>query len=444
MASLTTIRDGKRPTKAIDFVDNSDGRKRKRIRLGPCNNKFAQHCKAWVERLIAAKATNHPDLQAIEWANGLADDLHGRIVKQGLLSPRAPQTIAPSLSDFLSKHIEQREPELAPSSIERLHDTQRVLEAFFDPQTSLDAIAADMAHDWRASLRSQSSEATTRLHCRNAKAMVRAAVKRGLIVANPFAELASAAIAADHDRYVSPQESCAVLNECPNLQWRLLFVLCRFAGLRCPSETHSLTWGDINWECKRITVHDKKRKRLRVIPIFPEVATYLEQAFDIATEGDERVITLSKYNRHRTLHAIVARAGIEPWEDLFQALRQAAETDLAKRFPQHVVSRWIGHSMKVSERHYLQLTDDFYSAAAETSADSAAVASRNGLKATETNAIAPAEAEAIIVANAEENQHLREKTQARPRGLEPPTTGSTVRYSNQLSYGPKLLFHNGY
>ena len=25
---------------------------------------------------------------------------------------------------------------------------------------------------------------------------------------------------------------------------------------------------------------------------------------------------------------------------------------------------------------------------------------------------------------------------ARPRGLEPPTTGSTVRYSNQLSYGP--------
>ena len=27
---------------------------------------------------------------------------------------------------------------------------------------------------------------------------------------------------------------------------------------------------------------------------------------------------------------------------------------------------------------------------------------------------------------------------ARPRGLEPPTTGSTVRYSNQLSYGPKV------
>jgi hypothetical protein len=27
---------------------------------------------------------------------------------------------------------------------------------------------------------------------------------------------------------------------------------------------------------------------------------------------------------------------------------------------------------------------------------------------------------------------------ARPTGLEPATTGSTVRYSNQLSYGPNI------
>ena len=324
-------------------------------------------------------------------------------------------------------HIEQREPEIASSSIERLRDTQHILEGFFGPQTTLDAITADMAHDWRAHLRSQSSEATTRLHCRNAKAMVRAAVKRGLIIANPFAELASAAVTADHDRYVSREEACAVLDECPSLQWRLLFVLCRFAGLRCPSETHSLNWGDINWERKRMTVHDKKRKRLRVIPIFPEVAPYLESAFDNAAEGDERVITFSKNNRHRTLNAIISRAGIEPWEDLFQALRQAAETDLAKRFPQYVVSAWIGHSMKVSERHYLQLTDDFYEDAAKTSAEISAVAGGNGLKTPAAHEIAPAEAEAIIAPNTEENPELREKTKARPRGLEPPTTGSTVR-----------------
>ena len=31
---------------------------------------------------------------------------------------------------------------------------------------------------------------------------------------------------------------------------------------------------------------------------------------------------------------------------------------------------------------------------------------------------------------------IHERLLARPTGLEPATTGSTVRYSNQLSYGP--------
>jgi integrase len=377
MASVTTIRDGKRPVKAIDFVDNSDNRKRKRIRLGAASNKFAQQCKTWIERLIAAKAANHPDLQALEWANGLADDLHERIAKQGLLPPRQPEPVAPTLGGFLSKHIEQRTPDLAPSSIKRLRDTQGELERFFDAETTLDAITADMTHDWRASLRSRLTEAGTRLHCRNAKSMAKAAVKRGLIAENSFVDLVSSSVAANRERYVSREEAIAILDECPNQQWRLLFVLCRFAGLRCPSETHALTWGDIDWGRRRMTIRDKKRKRLRVIPIFAEVASHLEAAFDAAPEGEERVVTLSKNNRYRTLHAIVARAGVDPWDDLFQALRQAAETDLAKRFPQHAVSAWIGHSMQVSERHYLQLTDDLYEAAAETSADSAAVAVGN-------------------------------------------------------------------
>ena len=33
-------------------------------------------------------------------------------------------------------------------------------------------------------------------------------------------------------------------------------------------------------------------------------------------------------------------------------------TDLARTLPQHSVSAWIGHLMKVSERHYLTITDD--------------------------------------------------------------------------------------
>lgn len=58
--------------------------------------------------------------------------------------------MAPSLRSFLVKHIEQRASEIAPSSVERLRDTQGLLEACFGPEMALDAITADMAHDWRA------------------------------------------------------------------------------------------------------------------------------------------------------------------------------------------------------------------------------------------------------------------------------------------------------
>ena len=40
-------------------------------------------------------------------------------------------------------------------------------------------------------------------------------------------------------------------------------------------------------------------------------------------------------------------------DDLFQTLRSCAETDFARKYPQHEVSRWIGHSIAVSEKHDL-------------------------------------------------------------------------------------------
>ncbi len=41
-------------------------------------------------------------------------------------------------------------------------------------------------------------------------------------------------------------------------------------------------------------------------------------------------------------------------------LRKNAETDWAQRFPQYVVSYWIGHSIEVSEKHYLQVPEELY------------------------------------------------------------------------------------
>ena len=90
----------------------------------------------------------------------------------------------------------------------------------------------------------------------------------------------------------------------------------------------------------------------------------LQDVFDAADDGSERILSLSRNNLHRGFSVILKRAGIIQWPDLFQTLRRSCEIEWATHFPQHAVSRWLGHSMQVSERHYLSVTDDLFEVAA--------------------------------------------------------------------------------
>jgi integrase len=146
----------------------------------------------------------------------------------------------------------------------------------------------------------------------------------------------------------------------------------RFAGLRCPSETHGITWRDVNWDRRLLTVYAPKTHKTRIVPIIPTLLPLLQAAYDAAPEGAETVITLSRNNLHRAFHEVIRNAGLLAWPDLFQTLRRSCETDFARTCPQHAVSTWIGHSMRVSEKHYLQMTDDLYDLATGRAAESAA------------------------------------------------------------------------
>jgi integrase len=73
-----------------------------------------------------------------------------------------------------------------------------------------------------------------------------------------------------------------VLEHCPDAEWRLIFALCRFGGLRSPSELLCLEWPDVLWDRDRIRVHSPKKEGDehggdRFIPIFPELRPYLKK-----------------------------------------------------------------------------------------------------------------------------------------------------------------------
>ena len=123
------------------------------------------------------------------------------------------------------------------------------------------------------------------------------------------------------------------------------------------------------------------------------------------------------------MNRIVERAGLESWEKTFQNLRASRRTELEEQISNHVVNSWIGHSAKVAEKSYLQVTPDHWKAgASELAGDqiSGPISVNLGLS---SGATKPANHEKTP------GRHSLTGVKAPPVGLEPTTNGLTVRCS---------------
>ena len=213
-----------------------------------------------------------------------------------------------------------------------------------------------------------------------------AALQRTVKGLHIFADVKAPSQVNEARKYFVPlEDSQKVLDACPDAEWRLIFALSRFGGLRCPSEHLSLRLDDIDWGRARMHIHSPKKEHLdcggdRWVPIFPELRPYLEEVFDQAAPGTVYVI-----NRYRDTNAnlrtqllrIIKRAGLKAWPKLFHNLRATRETELAAQYPIHVVCAWIGHNQLIAAKHYLQVTDDDFERAAKGAAESDALAVQN-------------------------------------------------------------------
>jgi len=170
----------------------------------------------------------------------------------------------------------------------------------------------------------------------------------------------------------APRDSRKILSKLPNSEWRLLFALARFGGLRIPSEPQELRWADIDWQRDRMVVHSPKTEHhkgheTRTIPIFPDLRRCLLERRDDGKPEDEMVLPMlrgksNSYCRKPVIKAIEL-TGVAVWEDLFNTLRATFDTELRDRFPGHVVDAWTGHSERVAKRHYSQVTDEHFARA---------------------------------------------------------------------------------
>ena len=173
--------------------------------------------------------------------------------------------------------------------------------------------------------------------------------------------------------YVTPEMYEALLDACPDQDWRTLLALCRIGGLRCDSETSRVRWVDVNWEKKTLLVHSPKTERyegrgIRVIPLYPELERELSASWLRAEEGAEFVLPRlrTRMNLRMQMTRIIFHAGLCPWERVFNNLRASRATELQQQFPAHVVAAWMGHSPEVAAGHYLMVRPDDFARGAVT------------------------------------------------------------------------------
>lgn len=401
MASVTTDKKGNR---RIQFV-GPDG-DRKSIWLGKWELRSAERIQRHVEVLLASKMSGQPLLrETAAWLTDIGRTLRRKLERVGLLQSTEP-TKAFTLGEHLDDYFKRREGS-KPSTLDLWGHTKRNLLTFFSRDRALTSITPGEARDFERWLKSSKARlhryadrsadeglapTTVRKRIGFAKQFFQDAVDHRRIEHNPFEKLVGTAGSnRQRDHFIDRPTAAKILEACPDNEWRLIFALARFGGLRCPSETLALTWGDVDWEKSRIRVRSPKTehhegKDSRLLPIFPELRPHLEAAWDEAEDG--QVFVIKRYrstdkgtntNLRTQFGRILGKAGVAPWPKLFQNLRATRATELAGKHPAHVVAAWLecemnlaasdpgraaaallGHSAQIAKKHYWQVTDTDY------------------------------------------------------------------------------------
>ncbi|MEZ6142076.1 MAG: tyrosine-type recombinase/integrase [Zavarzinella sp.] len=281
------------------------------------------------------------------WLSSIADPLKSKLVAVGLIEKQESTIIR--LGDFLEKLIESRT-DLKQRTVIKYRDTSNKLISYFGSEKPIEEINPIDGDEFRRWLQTNLGDNTVCRCCGRAREFSRYAVRKRLLSTNPFAEMKRLNVQPNRSRdyFLSIEDAAKILDACPNAQWRLIFVLSRFGGLRCPSEHLELTWDDVDWEKNRLRVRSPKTEHFegkgeRIIPMFPEIRTELEMVFEQAEPGAVYVITdyrSTNQNLRTQFTRIIRRAGLVPWEKLFQNLRASCATELVKEHPQHVASAW--------------------------------------------------------------------------------------------------------
>lgn len=246
---------------------------------------------------------------------------------------------------------------------------------FFGHDRPIDMITPGDVDDFGLCLKAKDKLAdnTVRRRLGIAKQFFRAACRKEIIAKNPF-DGCSTAVRRNVARFyfVTADEARAVLDACLDTEWRLIFSLCRYGGLRCPSEVLRLRWRDVDWEHQRFVAHAAKTEHHEGGRAAGADLPGAVPAPGRRVRGGRarRRVRRDALPRHQAEPADATRAdyrgrGAHPVAEAVPEPAQHARDGTRPEFPIHVVCKWLGNSAAVASKHYLQVTDEHYRQAAQ-------------------------------------------------------------------------------
>ena len=371
MASLHK-QSGSRPGYKLRFRDVTS--RQRVLWLGDVSKRNAELVWRHVSELERAhKSGVSPDVGTAKWSNELSGRLRERLAAYGFVGAERKHAGGDSIrlvGPFFENYIASRT-DLKDATRYKYEQSCKYFTKYVGPQRLLADVTAADIDAWRLWLVTDAIAATkmqpargmatssANKHSKRVKKLFAQAVRAKLIPESPSADQRiGPEVNRTRDHYIDRATAKKVLDAC-DVEWALIFGLCRFAGFRCPTEVLGLTWADIDWAAGRIRI-DSVKTGLRYCPIFPELRPMLEAAFDAAPAGTLHCVRGyrgNETNLRTQLLRILGRAGIVPWQKAFVNLRASCRTDLQEVFPDHAINTWLGHSSKVAEKHYLQTTE---------------------------------------------------------------------------------------
>jgi len=347
-------------------------RKRETVGLGTFDESQAKEAKVHIEHLADVRSRERPPQKTTSrWLSTLPAEIYDRLAILRLVEPRAiaeqPRTVLAFMRSYIAGRTDWKKPENYTQAVDKL-------QTFIKRDVPLEGLRrgdTDRWHRWMI-YDLKMSPNTAGQNVKRCRQMMRAAIDDGLLEANPF-DGVKIDLKSDKtkNRFVDEGAAKAMLEACPDQEWRTIFSLCRFGGLRCPSEVLTLRWSDIDFSKERCKITSSKTARYgkgeRIVPLWPEMKAELDALWSIMEPGVKVPLTDFVIQRYRgseqnlrtQLNRIADNAKLVKWPKPFMALRASRRTELERsgKFANHVLNEWFGHTGKVAEEHYLQVTE---------------------------------------------------------------------------------------